>query len=87
MLDHYLHSAGAAERKLNEHGDPVQLGQPTPARLGDTHLAAARPDEAHEVWQQALAILEELDHPDADEVRARLRDQAVCRMDEPASAT
>ena len=28
MLDHYLHSAFAAERKLNEHGDPVQLEQP-----------------------------------------------------------
>jgi len=44
----------------------------TLTRLGDTHLAAARPDEAHEVWHQALAILEDLDHPDADGVREKL---------------
>jgi len=40
--------------------------------LGDTHEAAGRPAEARRTWQQALAILEELNHPDADRVRAKL---------------
>ena len=45
----------------------------TLTRLGDTHLAAAKPETAQEVWHRALAILEDLDNPDADSVRAKLR--------------
>ncbi len=30
MLDHYLHSAFAAERLLNAHGDPIRLDAPAP---------------------------------------------------------
>jgi DNA-binding SARP family transcriptional activator len=41
-------------------------------RLGETHRAAGNPGAAREVWQQALRILEELGHPDADDVRTRL---------------
>ncbi|MBM9509485.1 AfsR/SARP family transcriptional regulator [Actinacidiphila acididurans] len=41
-------------------------------RLGDTHLAEHDPDAAHDTWQQALAILTELDHPHAAQVRAKL---------------
>jgi len=40
--------------------------------LGDVHLAAGRRDQAREVWRQALAILDELDHPDAEQVRDKL---------------
>jgi DNA-binding SARP family transcriptional activator len=40
--------------------------------LGDAHHAAANPDSARRAWQQALTILDELRHPDADQVRARL---------------
>jgi tetratricopeptide (TPR) repeat protein len=41
--------------------------------LGDTRHAAGDPEAARTAWQQALDILEQLDHPDADKVRARLR--------------
>jgi hypothetical protein len=43
----------------------------TLVRLGDTHLAADNPDGARTAWQRALDILTELDHPDADTVRAK----------------
>ena len=38
----------------------------TLTHLGDTHHAAGDPDAARDAWQQALTILDELDHPDAD---------------------
>ena len=44
----------------------------TLTHLGDTHHAAGDPDAARDAWQQALTILDELDHPDADQVRAKL---------------
>jgi len=40
--------------------------------LGDTHHSAGHPDAARTAWRQALTILEDLDHPDADTVRAKL---------------
>ena len=42
--------------------------------LGDTHHAAGDPDAARDAWQQALTILDDLDHPDAAQVRAKLAD-------------
>jgi tetratricopeptide (TPR) repeat protein/transcriptional regulator with XRE-family HTH domain len=44
----------------------------TLVRLGDTRHAAGQPAQAQEAWQQALATLEDLQHPDSDEVRAKL---------------
>jgi tetratricopeptide (TPR) repeat protein len=41
--------------------------------LGDTHHAAGDTDAARAVWQQALDIFDQLDHPDASQVRAKLR--------------
>jgi tetratricopeptide (TPR) repeat protein len=41
--------------------------------LGDAHDAAGQPDAAHRHWGQALAILDEIDHPEADMVRAKAR--------------
>ena len=41
--------------------------------LGDAYHAAGEPDHARQAWQEALAILEDLNHSDADQVRARLR--------------
>ena len=41
--------------------------------LGDTLHAAADVTAARETWQQALTILTDLDHPEADVVRAKLR--------------
>jgi tetratricopeptide (TPR) repeat protein/transcriptional regulator with XRE-family HTH domain len=41
--------------------------------LGDVHQAASSAQAAREAWQQALEILDDLHHQDADQVRARLR--------------
>ncbi|GAB1690851.1 BTAD domain-containing putative transcriptional regulator [Krasilnikovia sp. M28-CT-15] len=41
--------------------------------LGDTHDAAGHVDQARGAWLRAIAILDKLGHPDADQVRARLR--------------
>jgi hypothetical protein len=40
--------------------------------LGDTRRAARELPQAREAWGQALAILEDLRHPNAAEVRAKL---------------
>jgi DNA-binding SARP family transcriptional activator/tetratricopeptide (TPR) repeat protein len=42
--------------------------------LGDVHHAAGQAARAAEAWRRALRILDELDHPNADQVRANLRD-------------
>jgi tetratricopeptide (TPR) repeat protein len=44
----------------------------TLVHLGDTHAAAGEPDAARDSWERALAIFDEIDHPDADEVRHKL---------------
>jgi DNA-binding SARP family transcriptional activator/tetratricopeptide (TPR) repeat protein len=44
----------------------------TLSRLGDTHLAAGKPEAARTAWRIGLAILTELDHPEAEEIRAKL---------------
>ena len=40
--------------------------------IGDTRLAAGQPDEARAAWEEALAILDDLRHPGAGQVRAKL---------------
>jgi tetratricopeptide (TPR) repeat protein len=47
--------------------------------LGDSHDASGQPPAARQAWQQALDILDDLDHPRADEVRARLHPGASAR--------
>jgi tetratricopeptide (TPR) repeat protein/transcriptional regulator with XRE-family HTH domain len=42
------------------------------SHLGDAEDAAGRHRAARDAWRNALAIFTELDHPDADEVRAKL---------------
>ncbi|HET6501710.1 MAG TPA: BTAD domain-containing putative transcriptional regulator [Amycolatopsis sp.] len=51
-------------------------------RLGDTHHAAHETDAAREAWHQALSILTELDHPDADRIRAKLAGLDTARESE-----
>ncbi|MFD2686555.1 BTAD domain-containing putative transcriptional regulator [Streptomyces phyllanthi] len=41
--------------------------------IGDSQLGAGRPDAARAAWTEALDILERLEHPDAESVRAKLR--------------
>ena len=43
------------------------------SNLGDTHHDAADLEPARQAWQQALAILDDLSHPRAAEVRAKLQ--------------
>jgi len=40
--------------------------------LGDTHRASGRPRQAREAWRQALAIFDDIGHPAAGHVRAKL---------------
>ncbi len=40
--------------------------------LGDVHLSAGTPADAQASWRRALEILDELGHPDAEQVRERL---------------
>ncbi len=44
--------------------------------VGDTHDEAGDVVAARETWQQALEMLGDLQHPDADRIRARLHDTA-----------
>ncbi|GIG88374.1 ATP-binding protein [Plantactinospora endophytica] len=42
------------------------------ARLGDTQSAVGDLEAASDTWHRALDILDDLDHPDAEQVKARL---------------
>ena len=53
--------------------------------LGDTHRAAGHPHQAQDAWQQALDILDDLHHPDADQVRAKLSNIMAPAPAEPVS--
>ncbi|MCA2216718.1 ATP-binding protein [Jidongwangia harbinensis] len=48
----------------------------TLTRLGDTHQATGRSTEARFAWRQAETIFADLDRPEAEEVRAKLREVA-----------
>lgn len=41
--------------------------------LGDAHAALGRHEDAHALWEEALALFEDLHHPDAEPVRTKLR--------------
>jgi DNA-binding SARP family transcriptional activator/tetratricopeptide (TPR) repeat protein len=45
----------------------------TLTRLGDAYDDAAGPGAARRAWREALAILDEMDHPSAAEIRGKLR--------------
>ncbi|MFJ4633936.1 AfsR/SARP family transcriptional regulator [Streptomyces sp. NPDC088847] len=48
------------------------LGAETLTHIGDTHLAAGSQEKAARSWRMALNILEELDHLDVPQLRAKL---------------
>jgi tetratricopeptide (TPR) repeat protein len=66
-IDHYQQAADLHARL----GSRWQLTQ-TLTRLGDAHLAADNRSAAAAAWRQALALLEDLDHPDAGSIRHKL---------------
>ncbi|WP_232838281.1 AfsR/SARP family transcriptional regulator [Streptomyces geranii] len=79
---------GYAHHQLGQHGQAVdcyhrslelyrelgdRLGEAdTLTHLGDTHHASGETDKVRRTWQQALDVLDDLDHPNAAEVRTRL---------------
>jgi DNA-binding SARP family transcriptional activator len=81
------HSLGFAHHHLGEHTQAITcLGRAldlfrelkhryyeadTLARLGDTYAAIGE-NTAVTLWRQSLAILDDLEHPDANRLRARL---------------
>lgn len=83
-----LNTIGLAHHHAGEYGRAVESYQralelyrtqcspywesATLGHLGDTHHAAGDLPAARVAWGQALAILTELDHPRAEQVRDRL---------------
>ena len=57
---------------FRELGDRYAEAQ-TLTHLGDTHDAGGDSAAARAAWQQAQAILHDIDHPDAEEIQAKLR--------------
>lgn len=51
----------------------------TLSSLGDTMDAAGDSDAARRRWQEAMAILADLGHSDAEQVRSKLSGAAACR--------
>jgi DNA-binding SARP family transcriptional activator len=45
--------------------------------IGDAHEAACDVEAARDAWERALKILDDLGHPDADEIRAKLESTLV----------
>lgn len=67
-----------------ESGDRVHEAQAL-THLGDTRQAAGQLPQAREAWQQALAILDDLEHPDAGQVRAKLASTSDHASHNPSS--
>ncbi|SNT60724.1 Tetratricopeptide repeat-containing protein [Asanoa hainanensis] len=66
-IEHFHRSLDVYEGLGDRYVETIVL-----THLGDTHQAAGNTDAAHGAWRRALATLEEIDHPDAADVRARL---------------
>ncbi|WP_344564574.1 AfsR/SARP family transcriptional regulator [Streptomyces axinellae] len=82
-VEHY-HMALEAHRAVgNQWGEANAIGL-----LAEIHLAVGDREAARAHWTQALRLLEEFDHPDADEVRAKLHalDGPVIRLAEDPAA-
>jgi len=84
-LGYVHHQLGHHEQAVSWYLEAVRLrhdlGEPyyearSLTHLGDAHVAAGDTGAAHHAWQQALVILDQLDHPDAEQLRAKLRDGA-----------
>jgi DNA-binding SARP family transcriptional activator/Tfp pilus assembly protein PilF len=86
-----LDSLGYAHQQVGQHAEAtacyrraIELHRQAGSRwaaadalghLGDTCHAAGKLQEARVSWQEALVILEDLRHPQADQIRAKLRDR------------
>jgi DNA-binding SARP family transcriptional activator/tetratricopeptide (TPR) repeat protein len=73
-LGHFSAAADSYTRALavfRELGDLLEEARVL-TNLGDNHQAAGDPATARDAWVRGLAILENLQHPDAEQVRAKL---------------
>ncbi|MEN3361419.1 MAG: hypothetical protein V7637_5401, partial [Mycobacteriales bacterium] len=70
-VDCYQHALALYRQVGDRHREAGVLGY-----LGDTQHTAGDPAAAHESWRQAVRILDDLRHPEADRVRAKLRQRA-----------
>jgi tetratricopeptide (TPR) repeat protein/transcriptional regulator with XRE-family HTH domain len=73
-LGNLAEAAACYQRALNlfrKSGDRFYEAD-TLTRVGDTHQTAGELAQARRAWQQALSIFEEMQHPEADLVRAKL---------------
>ncbi|HEU4422867.1 MAG TPA: tetratricopeptide repeat protein [Pilimelia sp.] len=77
-IHHHLGShelaLGCYQHSLNlirEFGDRYREAE-TLSHFGDAYEAAGNPDAASAYWKQALALFDQLNHPGADKVRAKL---------------
>jgi tetratricopeptide (TPR) repeat protein/transcriptional regulator with XRE-family HTH domain len=66
-IDCYRHAIALFRRVGDRYEEATTL-----TRLGDTRHVTGDPPAARERWQEALAILTELNHRDAEQVRARI---------------
>jgi tetratricopeptide (TPR) repeat protein len=66
--------ADAGDRYLRAH---------TLIRLGESHRAREHHEAGRDLWRQALTILEDLHHPDAESLRARLAGVTVAAAHPP----
>jgi DNA-binding SARP family transcriptional activator/tetratricopeptide (TPR) repeat protein len=74
-LGHVAEAIGCYQHALalyREVGDRVNEAEIL-THLGDAQHDAGSPSQAQATWRQALDILEDLDHPDADSIRGKLR--------------
>jgi tetratricopeptide (TPR) repeat protein len=69
----HLQSLGECRELGHRWGEADAL-----ARLGQAYLARGDTGRARQVWHEAIGILDDLCHPDAGDIRARLR-----RLDQP----
>jgi tetratricopeptide (TPR) repeat protein len=83
-----LDSLGYAHHHLGDHAESIACYQraldlyrevgdrwgqaETLGHTGDVHHAAGHRQQACQAWEEALAILEDLQHPDAGQIRAKL---------------
>jgi DNA-binding SARP family transcriptional activator len=97
---HIWDSLGYAELRLGHLGDAAECYQhalalvreagdrfaeaETLTHLADVRQAAGHQEEARDAWRQSLAILDDLHHPDAEEVRAKLAAGDGARQCAPA---
>ncbi|WP_326853039.1 AfsR/SARP family transcriptional regulator [Actinocrinis sp.] len=66
----YDRALGLYRQAHNRHGHADTL-----IRLGNTHQRAGNTKTAHDTWQEALTILEQIQHPRAEELRRSLAAQ------------